>query len=114
MPVFAADELSLFLEAFGENATYKHGATTTPVRASFDEGKWLGKGGDMGEDADEPMRPGMANYTVIFIGQNELPSRPAYQDRVVRADGSEFTVLQVRNEDGMWKIWASSDERMDF
>lgn len=114
MSLFAPEDLLLFLDEFGEDVTYTHGGVPASVRASFDEGKWLGKGGDVGEDADESMRPGLANYTVIYFGRNQVPGRPVYRDTVTRADGSVFTILQVRDEDGMWKCWASSDERMDF
>lgn len=115
MPVFAPEDLSMFLEDFGEAVTYtRRGSAGVSVRAAFDEGKFLGMGGDTGEDADEIMRPGLGDYTVIFLGQDAIPARPAYQDKVTRASGDIFTILQVRDEDGMWKCWAVSDERGAF
>jgi hypothetical protein len=119
MPIFASDDLPLFFEDFGEPALLKRraAATSTAVSAVFDEGKALGKGGDVGEDADEVMRPGMGNYSIIYLSQVAVPTKPAYQDIVKRgASGTlgDFTILQTKAEDGLWKCWAVDDERMGF
>lgn len=116
MPVFAADDLPLFFEDFGEPAAFKRrgAGSSTSVTAVFDDGKALGMGGDSGEDADEPMRPGMGNYSVVYLSQDEVPAKPAYQDTLTRTAGGVFTVLQTKNEDGLWKCWVVDDERMGF
>ena len=116
MPVFAPEDLPLFFEDFGEVATFKRRGSSAgqTVRASFDEGKALGMGGDSGEDADEIMRPGLGEYTVIYLGQDQISARPAYQDKVVRAGGDVFTIMQAKAEDGLWKVWAVSDARASF
>lgn len=115
MPAFAPEDFDLFFADFGETVTFKRrgAASGTSVRAIFDEGKFLGMGGDKGEDADEIMRPGLGDYTVIFLGQDQISTRPVYQDTVTR--GSEvFTLLQIKAEDGLWKCWAVADERGSF
>lgn len=118
MPVFAASDIPLFLEDFGEAASFKRrGAlanTALSVTAVFDDGKALGMGGDVGEDADEVMRPGMGNYTVVYLSQTVVTAKPAYQDTVTRTAGGVYTILQAKNEDGFWKCWAVDDERAGF
>lgn len=116
MALFGSEDIPLFYEEFGESVQFRRraSASSATVNAVFDEGKQLGLGGDKGEDADEVMRPGLGNYTVIFFDQVALPTRPTYQDTATRADGSVYTILQSKAEDGMWKCWAVSDERAGF
>ena len=116
MPVFSPEDFSLFFEEFGEAAVYtrRGAASGLAVRAVFDEGKFLGMGGDKGEDADEAMRPGMGDYTVVFLDQTAVKNRPMYQDKIRNQAGEVFTILQTKNEDGLWKCWAVGDERASF
>ena len=116
MPIFSPEDLPLFFEDFGEPARHKRraAATSAPVTAVFDDGKALGMGGDKGEDADEVMRPGLGNYTIVYLSQVEVPTKPAYQDVLLREAGGTYTVLQTKAENGMWKCWAVNDERIGF
>lgn len=87
------------------------GADPASVEAVFDEGKGLGLGLDRGEDMDDLFRPGLAEYSVMYLRKDEVTTRPPYRSKLTREDSTEWTVQQAKDDGVVWKCWISEDQR---